>query len=756
MTLTRSEFLKMCGGFFSTAFIIPGIGVITHGLERNFPLPETKDESEALTGLMELQVEAPEGTEAVRFYMDNIQLSELTDFHAKKTKTKPVWKTIINLGWFEPGEHRLQIKVDTSHGIATFEDRKLATSRISVPDNRILLTGAWQFASQDDLPTGAAEGVTPIAAQLAFNDGNWTAIMVPNSLGYVSKRWNKFEGILGVYRRIVEVNSVGSEEQFAIVLESCYWLGRVFMNGNEVGLIRGGFLSNRFDITKYIRSGDNLISVIVDSRLSKVGIFNVSGGGYWNWGGLLQEVYIARTSKVSLIDVRTEGTHAGKLTLRADGVNGGNVPQDLEAFLTITDPAGNYVLRDKRVTFSVPNGGDGIKPFEVQINHPALWGLEHPNLYTITLRGEWEEVKERTGFRDVCVSDGDILLNGKVVEDLQGFNRHSDYPGLGKTQPTGLARRELKELYDKGFRIFRPAHYPTTPDELDAADELVFFVMEQVEIVGLTGAQLALKEAKDFAAQQLARMIYRDRCHPSIIAWSIGNENRTDQEGAEEYIRDTIRFGKSLDPTRLFTQVSDKRLNDRKYRYQDFVAQNFYAGWYDKGVDSVVTLIDSLRPYAGNKPVLLSEYGAEAVIGRPGTNMGTKFYQGFIVDSYNRLLNKRKHFLGKLYWTFNEFWCTPAWAGGSPDSVSPFHVKGLRGYYRNYDKLGWRVMFSPIRLSVHGPLLEQTELGASTKVSNDEKVKFDIEVTIHEVWGEKVSGELMITSPDGFHVTPIS
>lgn len=179
----------------------------------------------------------------------------------------------------------------------------------------------------------------------------------------------------------------------------------------------------------------------------------------------------------------------------------------------------------------LPAGGQA-EPIVLRVDNPALWDLEEPNLYTVTLRGPGGALKERTGFRDVSVSGGDVLLNGEVVENLQGFNRHADYPGLGRTQSDALARREIEGLYRKGFRLFRPAHYPTTPAELDAADELGMLVIEEVNVTGLSGAELASPEIKQFGASQLAGMIRRDRSHPSIIGWSVGNENLTEQAGA--------------------------------------------------------------------------------------------------------------------------------------------------------------------------------------------------------------------------------
>ena len=114
----------------------------------------------------------------------------------------------------------------------------------------------------------------------------------------------------------------------------------------------------------------------------------------------------------------------------------------------------------------------------------------------------------------------------------------------------------FKQLHDKGFRIFRPAHYPTTKPELDAADKYGMLVLEEINVTGMSGEQLQSAEMLNFARSQLSRLIERDRSHPSIFAWSVGNENRTDQPGSETYVRDVIGYGKSLDKTRPFTEVS--------------------------------------------------------------------------------------------------------------------------------------------------------------------------------------------------------
>ncbi|MGH3490142.1 MAG: glycoside hydrolase family 2 TIM barrel-domain containing protein [Actinopolymorphaceae bacterium] len=711
--------------------------------------------TDRLRALVDLEVAAPTGTTAVRFSVDDVQLAELTDLYATRTQTEPVWRTATDVGWLRPGTHVVRAEADTPNGVVRVE-REVMTSWEPPGKGISPLTGGWRFASESELPDGDLAGATPPAVKPGYRDRDFATVMVPNSLGAVADRYNDWNGLLGVYRRVVKLDEPAAGEQTAIVLESCYWHCRVFVNGQRVGETRGGYLPERLDITGAVVSGDNTVAVVVDHRLSTMGVFSRINEFYWNWGGLLQEVRIERTPEVALVDLRAEGSADGTLTLRATGVNGTTAARAVDATVTVDGPDGARALAPQPVTFEVPAGGGEAAPARLTVPEPDLWDADDPNLYTVRLEpvstANTSALVERAGFRDVRVEGSDVLLNGNVVSNLQGFNRHRDYPGLGRTQPDGLARRELGQLRAKGFGIYRPAHYPATPGELDVADELGLLVIEEINVSGLSGPELDTSEVMAFGADRLTRMIRRDRSHPSVIAWSVGNENLTEDTRAVPYVRDTIATGRALDPTRLYTQVSHRGDRDLTYDYQDLLTANFYAGWYTNRaatelgsdpVESIGGLLDRVQAYGGGKPILLSEYGAEAVKDRPGTGKGTEVYQGHVVDEHNRLLNDRPHLLGKMYWTSTEFWCRPDWSGGNPEPIPPFHAKALRTLDRD-DKLAWRVMFSPVRLTrtsvLEAPAGQQTTLIAR--------------ITVSDIKGRATSGRLVVDAPDGFTAEP--
>lgn len=693
-----------------------------------------------IEGTTDLAVDAPAGTTAVRFFLDDVRLSELTDLYAKQTGTTPVWATATDVGWFPAGPHTLRAEADTPAGTVT-ATKQVVTDGPAAEKGVLPLNGGWRFATAGDLPAGALDGASPPAVAPGYDTGAWPDIVVPDSLGAVQAKWNDDNGLLGVYRRTVDLTPQ-SGERTALVFESCFWACRYFVNGTEVGSSTGGYLPERLDVTDAVRPGTNTIAVIVDNRVTTMGDYaRPVQTLYWNWGGLLQQVRLETTPSAALTEIRAEGTLAGRLTVRPTGVNTTGTAQQVSAVLSV-----DGALPPQTVTTTIPAGGGDASPITVDVPHPKPWDLDHPTLYTVRLRpqGGGRDLAEQTGFRDVAVHGLDVYLNGRPVQDLQGFDRHADYPGLGRTQPDGLADREIKALHDKGFRIFRPAHYPTTPAELHAADKYGLLVIEELNnVTSQPAAFLGRSDVHEFAKRTLARMVARDRSHPSLFAWSVGNENATDSTQGADYVRDVISYGKGIDPTRLYTQVTDHPTTDLAYPYEDFLAENYYAGWYSGTVDAIGPLLDTVQQRAG-KPIMVSEYGAEAVAGRTGQDRGGEWYQAYIVDGYNRQLDHRPHFIGKMYWTSTEFWCTPAWSGGNPQPVPPFHTKALETYFRA-PKLGWKVLFSPVRITATTVL----------EAPPGEQVALRERVTVADVRGHGAQGTVVVDPPEGFTASPV-
>ncbi|MFC4909348.1 glycoside hydrolase family 2 TIM barrel-domain containing protein [Actinomadura gamaensis] len=691
-----------------------------------------------LRGVTDVAVAAPAGTTAVRFSIDGIAFAELTDQYAKGTGLPPTWRTATDAAWFPSGAHVLRAEADTPNGhvsatLSVVTHRTDATS----------LDGGWAFASAAQLPGGALDGDSPPAVRPGFDDPALTTVLVPDSFGAVRARWNDDDGLVGVYRRTVEAPPGQDGRQTTLVFDSCYWTCRMFVNGTQVGTTTGGYLPARFDVTGHLHAGTNTIAVLVDNRATEE--FAVNPQLYWNWGGIFGDVHLETSPRVALTGFTAQGAGNGTLTLRPSGINASGRAQNVEAVVSVHGPDGRVALPARRVTTTLPSGAPQVDgaPIVLHVAEPRLWDLDHPQLYTIDLQplqGAGRALSEKTGFRDVATRGLDVLLNGKPVENLHGFNRHTDYPGLGRAQPDGLAYRELKQLRDKGFRIFRPAHYPTTPGELAAADRLGLLVIEEVNVTQrFDPAVLSSAKMVAFGDAQLDGMIHRDRGHPSVIAWSVGNENGTDSVQGAQYVRQTIAHGKALDGSRLFTHVTAWHTADKGYAYDDLVSVNDYDGWYYGAIGDVAATLDSIAAMDGGKPMVLSEYGADAVKGHPGYGKGTEYYQALLIDGYNQLLDHRPHLLGQMYWTSSEFMLNPA--GSSPVPVPGFHTKGLQTYWRE-PKLGWRVMFAPIRIR---PL-------PALQLDSPDATDLHLPVTIDDTGHHGASGRVTVTPPDGFTI----
>src|SRR5206468_2621412 len=173
-----------------------------------FIAPQTKH----LSGTADLEVEAPAGTTAVRFYLDDIELAELTDLYARQTKTAPVWITATDAAWFPPGGHTLRAEADIQGGTVIASEHVI-TERPAPGPGVLALDGGWHFARAADLPAGALDGDDPLAAQPGYDASAWPTIVVPDSFGAVRAAWNDDNGLLTIYRRTVDLDAPQAGER---------------------------------------------------------------------------------------------------------------------------------------------------------------------------------------------------------------------------------------------------------------------------------------------------------------------------------------------------------------------------------------------------------------------------------------------------------------------------------------------------------------------------------------------------------------
>jgi len=369
----------------------------------------------------------------------------------------------------------------------------------------------------------------------SFDDSSWQKVSLPHdwvvdlpfaaeashSHGYKCVGWRYPASSVGWYRKKFNVPESDRGKRILIEFEGIFRDSEVFCNGIYLGHERSGYASSVYDLTEYLDYGaDNLITVRVDASLEE--------GWYYEGAGIYRNVYLHKTGKtaiepygVSLKEYRfnpsrTVCTVVSEIRVGKVGAESGYLVAQ-----TLLDADGKSVA----TVFS----DSSASVLELEVSSPRLWSVDNPYLYTLRTclyKGDYgienllDEYDVRIGIRsaDFDPRQG-FLLNGYRVE-LKGCDLHLDHAGVGAGVPDELWRYKLLQLKKYGFNAIRSAHNPASPAMLDLCDELGFLVIDENRMMGTGREHFDLVE----------RMIRRDVNHPSVILWSIGNE-----EWAVEY-----------------------------------------------------------------------------------------------------------------------------------------------------------------------------------------------------------------------------
>ena len=389
-----------------------------------------------------------------------------------------------------------------------------------------------------------------------------------HSHGYKTVGYKYPETSVGWYRKAFTVPSEDYGKHIWLQFDGIFRDAQVWINGFYLGHEPSGYATQTYDISEYLNyGGENIVCVRADATLEE--------GWFYEGAGIYRHVWLNKASKLNVAPFGTfvYSEFAVPYSLR------GNAGPDLSlASLHIETTvqnmgaaAENYSLKhilkdaDGQVAGECTADGslilakDSHKTLAViPVEKPHLWSCEDPYLYTVvtevytgdTLVDSYETT---TGIRHIAFdNDRGFLLNGEVVK-FKGVNMHQDHAGVGAGIPDGLQEWRLLQLKKFGCNAYRSSHNPMTPALLDICDRLGILVIEENRLTGINREHVDLLE----------RMIRRDRNHPSIILWSVGNEewglewNELGTRIAESMREYCHRF----DPTRLMTVASSSGPN---------------------------------------------------------------------------------------------------------------------------------------------------------------------------------------------------
>ncbi|MCB1172814.1 MAG: hypothetical protein KDK39_04585 [Leptospiraceae bacterium] len=303
----------------------------------------------------------------------------------------------------------------------------------------------------------------------------------------------------------------------------------VTLNGHAVGYSEGSMLPAEFDISPYVRTGNNQISVQVH-RYSDGSFLEMQD--MWRLSGIYRAVYIESVPRTHVFDVGLQttiqnlksGSPSALITVQVALNQKPQAATQLEWTLrhqgrVIESSDQPLELNQKQFSFQIP------------VRNPRLWNAEDPQLYSLEMRhtaaGQTEWIQQRFGLRTVSITGAQLMVNGQPIL-IKGINRHEMHPEKGQAIDRDDIRRDLIEMQKMHINAIRTSHYPNQTALYDLADEMGFYVVDEtnLETHGISESLPASDpDWRSAVVDRARRMVLRDRNHPSIIIWSLGNES---------------------------------------------------------------------------------------------------------------------------------------------------------------------------------------------------------------------------------------
>jgi len=423
-------------------------------------------------------------------------------------------------------------------------------------------TGAFSYYAKAGFGDGPAAG--------NFDDRSWRILDLPHdwavelpfdargshSHGYRAIGRNFPENSIGWYRKTFFIPATDRGRRIVVRFDGVFRDSKVWINGFYLGNEQGGYNGFSYDITDYLKyGGTNTISVRADATMEE--------GWFYEGAGIYRHVWLTKTAGLHVagqgvsVQSRIDGMAADGLSAQNADVtavvslsNEQRHSDTVSIRQTVLDSAGKIVATEHMERLVLGSGDKRDVPVLLRVYGPRLWSITQPYLYklkTIVAHGAAPIDSCITSFGCRTIrwdADSGFFLNGRRVE-LKGTNEHQDHAGVGVAVPDELWEYRICRLKELGSNAYRCSHNPPAPELLDACDRLGMLVIDENRWMGVTPQM----------TDPLRRMILRDRNHPSIIAWSIGNEEWA-MEGTPTgaAVAATLQeFVRTLDTTRPVT-----------------------------------------------------------------------------------------------------------------------------------------------------------------------------------------------------------
>ncbi|MCM1138339.1 MAG: DUF4982 domain-containing protein [Duncaniella sp.] len=404
---------------------------------------------------------------------------------------------------------------------------------VSASDSRALpFNDGWRFVLSDSKEYSNPD----------FNDTSWRKLSLPHDWaieGDFSKDnpsgtgGGALPGGVGWYRKTFTLPPEQKDKELYIDFDGAYMNSTVYINGHELGTRPYGYASFSYDMTPYLnREGDNVIAVRVDNAEQPNSRWYSGCGIYRNvWIRALNPVHIPLWGQQITTDV---SDHQAKISIATDIVSKSSKSQQVSVYSSVIDNNGKMIAKTASEVLKLTKRQNKVvAKGSVKITNPHLWSTEDPYLYTVMTfvsdvkTGELlDTYSSTTGLRYFNFdAEKGFTLNGKPMK-IKGVCMHHDLGALGAAVNTRAIQRQLEIMKEMGVNAYRATHNPPAPEVLDLCDRMGILVMDEP-----FDMWRKKKTAHDYARyfpewheKDLTDLIVRDRNHPSIIMWSIGNE----------------------------------------------------------------------------------------------------------------------------------------------------------------------------------------------------------------------------------------
>lgn len=608
------------------------------------------------------------------------------------------------------------------------------------------LTGEWEYRFHEDAPgkvavphtwnaQDAAEGV-----QNTKNDAKSV-----NSAAYRRGA--------AVYSRTLPVKPKPGKRYF-IRGEGASIVSSVEVNGKPAGTHEGAFTAFCYEITPFLKEGDNRVTVKVDNTHRDH--IAPQRGDFSMFGGLYRPVELIETDQVCIdplfyaspgvfITTRSLTREKAEVEVKVLLNAARSAGKDASVSVEILDRQGKKVA-GKTVDATLNGWRKAEIPVLLSISNPVLWdGVRNPFLYQVktavrTADGQTDEMVQPLGLRTVSIDpEKGFVLNGKTMQ-IRGVSRHQDRQGKGWAVSPADEEEDIRLITDMGATGLRTAHYPQSSHIYNLCDQAGLVVWSEVPNVNI------VRDTDEFRKnnrRQAAEMIYQNWNHPSICMWGIFNEIGHQPEDSlkgidmEAELAELNRFVKGTDPSRMTVGASNQPGRKKLNNIPDHIAFNSYPGWYGGGPETMKgNLAGFIRDYP-SKGVAISEYGHgasvrmhEHPVRRPSPTgfWHPEEWQSQAHEINYRCIRERPEVWGSYVWNMFDFGSASRIEGESPG----INDKGLVTYDRKTPKdayFFYRANWSP-RPTVYitsRRFAERTERKVPVKVySNASSVKLSV------------------------------